>query len=54
MRPTAVAVIGGSGLVGSILVERWVSRVEIVAPSHAELDVLDPKALDAFLEDHAL
>jgi dTDP-4-dehydrorhamnose reductase len=46
----AVAVIGGSGLVGSTLVERWARRAEVLAPSHAELDVLDPRALVAFLE----
>ncbi len=50
MSDLAVTVIGGSGLVGSVLVERWANRAEIVAPSHAELDVLDARALDGFLE----
>jgi dTDP-4-dehydrorhamnose reductase len=50
MSSIAVAVIGGSGLVGSVLVERWANRAELVAPPHAELDVLDARALEAFLE----
>jgi dTDP-4-dehydrorhamnose reductase len=44
-----VVVLGGSGLVGSSLVERWADRAEILAPSHTELDVLDPRALDTYL-----
>ncbi|MBV9577960.1 MAG: NAD(P)-dependent oxidoreductase, partial [Chloroflexi bacterium] len=48
-----VVVLGGSGLVGSCLVERWAGRAEIAAPSHAELDVLDARALRAFLEGAA-
>jgi dTDP-4-dehydrorhamnose reductase len=51
MSSIAVAVIGGSGLVGSVLVERWAKRAEVVAPSHADLDVLDGRALEAFLEN---
>jgi dTDP-4-dehydrorhamnose reductase len=47
-----VAVLGGSGLVGSILVQRWASRAEVTALSHAELDVLEPTALTNFLEAH--
>ena len=46
----AIVVLGGSGLVGSCLVECWGSRTELVAPTHAELDVLDPPALTTFLE----
>jgi dTDP-4-dehydrorhamnose reductase len=50
MSSIAVAVIGGSGLVGSVLVERWASRARVLAPSHARLNVLDAQALEAFLE----
>jgi dTDP-4-dehydrorhamnose reductase len=46
---SSIAVIGGSGLVGSVLLERWANRAEVAAPSHAELDVLDARALEAFL-----
>jgi dTDP-4-dehydrorhamnose reductase len=42
-------VLGGSGLVGSGLVELWSSDVEVIAPSHAELDVLDSDALASFV-----
>jgi dTDP-4-dehydrorhamnose reductase len=42
-------VLGGSGLVGSRLVELWASDVQIVAPRHAELDLLDGEALTSFL-----
>jgi dTDP-4-dehydrorhamnose reductase len=50
MSQSRMVVLGGSGLVGACLVERWASRAEIVAPSHAELDVLDPRALQTYLE----
>jgi len=46
----AVIILGGSGLVGSCLVEGWAARADVVAPAHAELDVLDPSALSTFLE----
>src|ERR1051326_1251178 len=45
-----VIVLGGSGLVGSRLRQLWTSQMEVVAPTHAELDVLDPGALESFLE----
>jgi dTDP-4-dehydrorhamnose reductase len=43
----SVLVLGGSGLVGSRLLELWRSHLEIVAPTHADLDVLDTSALAA-------
>jgi dTDP-4-dehydrorhamnose reductase len=46
----AIIVLGGSGLVGSCLVDCWATRTEVVAPAHAELDVLNPRALATFLE----
>jgi dTDP-4-dehydrorhamnose reductase len=45
-----VIVLGGSGLVGSRLRQLWASELDIVAPRHAELDVLDSAALESFLE----
>jgi dTDP-4-dehydrorhamnose reductase len=49
-----VAVLGGSGLVGSRVLELWSGAVELHAPTHARLDVLDAEALEAFLrQTHA-
>jgi dTDP-4-dehydrorhamnose reductase len=42
-------VLGGSGLVGWRLCTLLGKDTEIVAPGHPELDVLDPKALEAFI-----
>lgn len=47
-------VLGGSGLVGSSLLARWVDpagEINVIAPSHAELDVLDQPALERFVRD---
>ena len=45
----SVVVLGGSGLVGSRVVELWADELEVIAPTHAQLDVLDADALAAFL-----
>lgn len=45
-----MVVLGGSGLVGSRLVQAWRSHTDVLAPTHAALDVLDPVALSSFLE----
>jgi dTDP-4-dehydrorhamnose reductase len=47
----AVVVLGGSGLVGSRVLELWAEdgQTRPVAPTHAELDVLDAAAVQAFL-----
>jgi len=42
-------VLGGSGLVGSRVLDLWADDVELSAPTHAQLDVLDEGALTAFL-----
>ncbi len=42
-------VLGGSGLVGSRVVDLWTDDAELIAPTHAELDILDDEALTAFL-----
>lgn len=46
---TSVVALGGSGLVGSRVTELWADAFEVIAPTHAELDVLDNRALAAFL-----
>jgi dTDP-4-dehydrorhamnose reductase len=46
----AIAVLGGSGLVGSRLCETWSSSIQVIAPAHADLDVLDPAALETFIQ----
>jgi dTDP-4-dehydrorhamnose reductase len=45
----AVVVLGGSGLVGTRVRELAGDRLELHAPSRAELDVLDTAALAAYL-----
>ena len=44
-----VVVFGGSGFVGSRAVEVWGAHFELLAPTHAELDVLDTDGLAALL-----
>ena len=46
-------VLGGSGLVGSRVVECWADEFDVGAPTHAELDVLDDAALRNALQDSA-
>jgi dTDP-4-dehydrorhamnose reductase len=47
----AVVVLGGSGLVGSRVLELWAQDADPrpLAPTHADLDVLDGDAVKAFL-----
>jgi dTDP-4-dehydrorhamnose reductase len=49
MAAPSVVVLGGSGLVGARVCELWSTSADILAPSHAQLDVLDASALDAFI-----
>jgi dTDP-4-dehydrorhamnose reductase len=46
---TPLVVLGGSGLVGSRVLDLWADDVELSAPTHADLDVLDDVALKTFL-----
>ncbi|HEV7662787.1 MAG TPA: NAD(P)-dependent oxidoreductase [Chloroflexota bacterium] len=48
----AIVVLGGSGFVGSRLVELWRRdpAVEVIAPTHTELDVLDAQQLTSYIE----
>jgi dTDP-4-dehydrorhamnose reductase len=45
----SVLVLGGSGLVGSRVLELWSPHLDVLAPTHAELDVLDWEALAEFV-----
>ena len=45
-----VVVLGGSGLVGSRVLGLWDADLDVLAPTHAELDVLDADAVAAFLD----
>lgn len=44
-----MVVLGGSGLVGSRVVDVWRDQLEVLAPRHAELDLVDAEALARFL-----
>jgi dTDP-4-dehydrorhamnose reductase len=46
----AIAILGGSGLVGSRLCEMWSTSTPVIAPAHADLDVLHPAALETFIQ----
>jgi UDP-glucose 4-epimerase len=47
-----VMVTGGSGFIGRNLVEYLSRNHEVLAPTHAELDLADPGALDAWFREH--
>jgi dTDP-4-dehydrorhamnose reductase len=49
MASPSVIVLGGSGLVGARVCEMWSPSADVIAPSHAQLDVLDASALEAFV-----
>lgn len=46
-----IMVTGGSGFIGRNLVESLAGRYEVLAPSHADLDLLDDVAVRAALAD---
>jgi dTDP-4-dehydrorhamnose reductase len=48
-REQKVVVFGGSGFVGSRVLALWRDEHDVLAPTHAEVDVLDENAVAAFL-----
>jgi UDP-glucose 4-epimerase len=47
-----ILVTGGSGFIGRNLVEQLATSHEILAPSHAELDLIDSDAVARYLRKH--
>jgi len=52
MASMRVLVTGGTGFIGKNLVEQLASDFDILAPRHAELDLLDERAVAEFLNSH--
>ena len=50
----AVLVTGGAGFIGRNLVEELGERWEVLAPSHAELELLDEERVAAYLAAHTV
>lgn len=48
-----ILVTGANGFVGSRFVERWRNEFEILAPSHAELDITDAVSVERYIIEHA-
>ena len=48
----SVFVTGGSGFIGRNLVEALGDEYDILAPSHAELELLDEEAVATYLNRH--
>lgn len=44
-----ILITGANGFVGSRFVERWRNEFEILAPSHAELDITDAQAVERYV-----
>ncbi len=47
-----VLVTGGGGFIGRNIVEYLTRYHEVLAPTHAELDLTEPEALDAWFSEH--
>ena len=48
-----ILITGANGFVGSRFVERWRNEFEILAPSHAELDITDAVSVERYIIEHA-
>ena len=49
---TKLFITGGSGFIGRNIVEAFSDKYELLAPTHAELELLDENAVKAYLEKH--
>ena len=49
---TRILITGGSGFIGRNLAEQFASRYEVWAPSSAELDLLNERAVREYLDEH--
>lgn len=47
-----ILLIGGSGLVGSRFIELFKDEFKIDAPSHSDLDIINPHSLSEYLKAH--
>jgi GDP-L-fucose synthase len=47
-----ILILGGSGFIGANLIEHLSPRHEVLAPTHAELELLDEDAVAAYLDVH--
>ena len=47
-----ILLTGGSGFIGRNLLEHLSRNHQLLAPTHAELDLTDPTALDAWFSEH--
>ena len=48
-----ILVTGASGFVGCRFVERWRNEYDILAPSHAEMDITDMASVECYLAVHS-
>lgn len=51
-RSVRILVTGGSGFIGRHVAARLTTEHEVLAPTHAELDLADPRAVQRWLIDH--
>ncbi len=47
-----ILITGGSGFIGRNLVEQFAGEFEVLAPGHAELELLDTEAVDRFFREN--
>ena len=47
-----ILVTGGSGFIGKAFIKRYKKTLDIVAPSHEQMDLMDARSVDAFFKGH--